>query len=196
MIYQRGKGKICWYRFRFGGVIIHESARTESKSIAREAERQRRRELECKWNKLEKRALPPTFSTAATHWLDDRSMRLAPNTIETYSVSLNHLRRFFGSNLICDIDAPMIGRYQRSRNASGAAAATINKEVVCLASILNKFALWAPLRYDVKMLEEREVGIALSPEQEALLLARASRWETSVTTRVIGAQFIPWSNWR
>jgi site-specific recombinase XerD len=100
---------------------------------------------------------------------------VAPNTIETYLASLNHLRRFFGTYLICDIDAAMIGRYQRSRTNAGAAAATINKEVVCLSSILSKFALWLPLRYDVRMLEEREVGMALSPGQEGLLLERASR---------------------
>ena len=70
MIYQRGKRKIYWYRFRFAGRTVHESARTTSKMMARAAERQRRTELERKWNKLEKRVLPPTLNTAATNWLE------------------------------------------------------------------------------------------------------------------------------
>ncbi len=46
MVYQRGKRGFWWYRFRFGGRIVHESAKTASKTLARQAERQRRRELE------------------------------------------------------------------------------------------------------------------------------------------------------
>ncbi len=137
MIYQRGKNKTYWYRFRFGGLIIHESTRTARKTLARDAERQRRRELECKWNKLEKRALPPTFSAAARNWLEDRKIRLAANTIETYSASLNHLRRFFGTYLICDIDAALIGRYQDPGVPRGQRPPPINKEVVCVASSCN-----------------------------------------------------------
>ena len=50
MLYQRGKARIWWYRFRFGGRIVHESAKTASKTLAIQAERQRRRELEQSWN--------------------------------------------------------------------------------------------------------------------------------------------------
>ena len=39
MTYRRGKNRIWWYRFRFAGRIVHESARTKSRPIAREAER-------------------------------------------------------------------------------------------------------------------------------------------------------------
>ena len=51
MIYRRGKQGTYWIRFRFAGRIIHESARTLSKALAREAERQRQRELEKRWNR-------------------------------------------------------------------------------------------------------------------------------------------------
>ncbi len=46
MIYKRGKQGTWWFRFRFAGRFIHESTRTRSKTLAREAERHRRRELE------------------------------------------------------------------------------------------------------------------------------------------------------
>jgi len=33
MVDPRGKGKIYWYRFRFGGRSVHESAKTTSKTL-------------------------------------------------------------------------------------------------------------------------------------------------------------------
>lgn len=61
MIYRRGRQGIYWYRFRFAGRMIHESARTPSKTVAREAERNRRRDLVERINGIRKRGLPPTF---------------------------------------------------------------------------------------------------------------------------------------
>jgi hypothetical protein len=43
-LYERGQ--TYWYKFRFEGQLIRESAKTDSKRIATEAERARRRELE------------------------------------------------------------------------------------------------------------------------------------------------------
>jgi len=141
--------------------------------MARAAERQRRTELERKWNKLEKRVLPPTFNTAATNWLEDRKARLAASTTETYGAALAHLRRDFGTLLICDFTAREVARYQRK--TAGAAAATVNKEVICLGSILKKYGLWADVGLDIKMLEEAEVGTALTQEEETRLLVEASK---------------------
>lgn len=62
MIYKRGKNGIYSYRFRFAGRMIHESARTRSKTLAREAERQRRRELEERINNVKKRGLRPRLN--------------------------------------------------------------------------------------------------------------------------------------
>jgi hypothetical protein len=65
MLYQRGKEKTWWYRFRFGGRIVHESAKTQSKTVAREGERQRRRQLEESWNQITRRTLPPRLRKPA-----------------------------------------------------------------------------------------------------------------------------------
>jgi hypothetical protein len=81
MIYKRGKSGIYSYRFRFAGRMIHESARTRSKTLAREAERQRRRELEERINGIVKRALPPTFEVAARKWMESRAHAVAKNTL-------------------------------------------------------------------------------------------------------------------
>lgn len=112
MIYRRGKQGTYWIRFRFAGRIIHESARTLSKTLAREAERQRRRELEKRWNRIEKRSLPPTLTEAAKRWLEKRAA-LASGTRQTYEAALKHLRGILGNMLVCEIEPRDIVAYRR-----------------------------------------------------------------------------------
>ena len=175
MLYQRGKEKTWWYRFRFGGRIIHESAKTQSKTVGRDAEKARRRQLEEQWNRIEKRKLPPTFDRASTDWLRKRAA-LKDSTRETYAHALKHLNAFFGKRLVCDLDALSVAAYQKSRVAQKAAGATVNKEFTVLASVLADFGLWNKIRRDAKRLEENEsAGRALLPNEESMLLRMASQ---------------------
>src|SRR5882762_9414275 len=155
MIYRRGKKGTYWFRFRFAGRFVHESARTTRKTLARDAERQRRRDLETKWNRIEKRKLPPTITEACKRWLEKRAA-LTASTRETYEAALKHLRALLGSILVCDIEATDIVAYQKARTAQRAAGATINKEIACLSSILGEYGIWEQLRRDVKGLEENQ----------------------------------------
>lgn len=174
MIYKRGKKGTYWYRFRFAGRFIHESAKTPSKTVARDAERQRRRQLEQKFNGIEKRSLPPTLSHACNMWIEKRA-GLTAGTRETYNAALKQLKAKLGTMLVCDIAARHIGAYQRTRQAESAAGATINKEICCLSSILDEYGLWQALRRDVRRMDENEMaGRVLSAEEEKLLLACAS----------------------
>ncbi len=193
MIYRRGKKGTYWFRFRFAGRFVHESARTMSKTLAREAERQRRRELERNWNRIDKRSLPPTFTEAAKRWLEKRAS-LASNTLETYVGALKHVRACLGTMLVCDIEARDIVGYQKARLAQRAAGATINKEIFCLSSILSDCGIWQQVRRDVKKLEEnQEAGRALSRDEENGLLRNASiigrrqgNWTPLYTVTVLG----------
>jgi hypothetical protein len=116
--------------------------------------RQRRRELERKWNRIEKRSLPPTLAEATKRWLEKRAS-LASNTLETYKGALKHVRVALGSMLVCEIEARDIVAYQKIRLAQRAAGATVNKEVSCLSSILNDYGVWEQVRRDVKKLQEQ-----------------------------------------
>jgi integrase len=174
MIYRRGKQGIYWYRFRFAGRFVHESTRSRSKSVARTAERQRRREFEEKFNGIEKRKLPPTVTQASKAWIEKR-VGLAEGTRETYEAALKHLRAKLGTMLVCDIAAQDVARYQDARSAESAAPATINKEIACLGSMLGDCGLWGRIRRDVKRLSENEdAGRALTLAEEAILLERTS----------------------
>jgi hypothetical protein len=121
MLYQRGKGKVIlqkngkerrervwWYRFRFGGRIIHESSKSTSKEVGREAERTRRRQLEESWNQVTKRSLPPTFQKASEDWLTIKRPHLAPRSVQIEEANLAHLLPVFRSSLITDITAASI----------------------------------------------------------------------------------------
>lgn len=172
MIYKRGKQGIYWYRFRFAGRMIHESAKTQSKTLARDGERQRRRELEEKWNRVERRSLPPTFQRASSAWLEAEKPHLAGRTYEIYEVAVRcHLNRAIGPLLLCDIDADAIASYQARRKKAQASARTINKELQVLRQILKRHKLWANLQGDVKFEREHSnIGKALTREEEKKLL--------------------------
>jgi integrase len=195
MLFPRGKQKTWWYRFRFGGRIIHESAKTQSKTVAREAEKQRRRQLEESWNGIQpkKRALPPTFERAAREWLENRRS-IEASTRETYQHALKHLVAFFGNGLICDIDAPDVTAYKDHRSAEGAAGATVKKEFTILACILADHGQWHKIRRKVKSPDEnKSAGRALLQDEEIKLLQAASEvglkqghWSPIYTVTVLG----------
>jgi hypothetical protein len=68
VVYKRGK--VWWFKFTFAGQLIRESARTQSKNVARDAERARRHELELAINRIPRRERMPLFSIAANEWLE------------------------------------------------------------------------------------------------------------------------------
>lgn len=186
MIYKRGKNGIYSYRFRFAGRMIHESARTRSKTLAREAERQRRRELEERINNVKKRGLPPTFERAARDWQASRAHRMAENTQSVARLALKHLLPVFGPKLLCDITPQNISDYQRIRQQSGTEGRTVNIEVASLRQVLKSCDLWQPFAGKVRMLRERhDVAKALTPEQERALLCATVEADSACHTAAV-----------
>ena len=64
---------IWWYKFTFAGQVIRESSKSASKTLAKDAERARRREMEQAINRIPKRQKTPLFSAAADLWLAGKS---------------------------------------------------------------------------------------------------------------------------
>jgi integrase len=186
MVYQRGKQKMWWYRFRFGGRIIHESSRSQSRTIAREAERERRRELEESWNRITKRVLPPTFERAASEWLNGREGRVAASTLTIGRVSIMHLTPAFGAKLLCDIAPKDVEAYQQTRLREGVQGRTVNIEIQVLRQILKAFKCWQHLEGEIHSLRERrDVGRALTPDEENRLLAECAKADSACYTAVV-----------
>jgi len=165
-IYKRG-GRY-WYEFSFQGQRIRESAKTSSKTIARDAERQRRRELELGINRIAKRERMPLFKVAAEQWLAAKSATSARLTGETYGYFVRSLIEHFGDRLVSDIDHRDIAELQRKRLAEDKSACTVNLEVPTLRQILRTQGFWAPIGERVRHLGERQdVGLAISRDDEA-----------------------------
>ena len=172
------RGNVWWYKFRFAGQVIRESSKSESKTIAKDAERARRRNLEESFNRIAKPRTAQLFSLAAEAWIQSKTAHLSLRSVVIERSNLKHINPFFGKMLLCDVSAEDIARYQADRLAQGAAPKTVNLEVGTLRAILRKNRLWAAIQPDVRMLRAREdVGRAISREEETRLLeaCRASR---------------------
>jgi hypothetical protein len=111
-VYRRGG--VYWYKFLFQGQLIRESAKTNSKTVAREAERARRRDLELAVNRISRRERMPLFSIAAREWVDTKKA-LAIKTVAAYQQYVRSLSSYFGDRLVCDIGPQDIARLQQER---------------------------------------------------------------------------------
>jgi integrase len=164
--------KVWWYDFIFEGQRVRESAKTRSKTLAKDAERARHRELEESYNGIKRRDRARLFSLAADEWLVLKSFTLAPSSQRIERDNLKHLRPHFGKRLVTDIQAKDVSRYQQVRLVEGAAAKTINLEIGTLRAILRRHRVWAEIQLDVRMLPALDdVGYAINPEEEAALLS-------------------------
>jgi len=175
-VYKRGD--VWWYKFRFAGQMVRESSKSESKTVAKDAERSRRRELEESFNRISRPRTAQFFPMSAESWLKAKIAHLSPRSVIIERANLKHINTYFGKMLLCDVAADDIACYQAERLAQGAAPKTINLEVGTLRAILRKNRLWASIQPDVRMLRAREdVGRAISRDEEDALLeaCRASR---------------------
>jgi integrase len=165
------RGKVYWFEFNFNGARIRESAHTSSKTIAKQAEMQRRRELELGINRISQPKRIPLFKVAAERLLEDKRARRAKNTAELYRFALKPVVEEFGGRLVSDITPEDIAAYQAKRLREGMAARTINLEVGALRVTLKTHRLWGTIADGVEMLRERkDVGRALSREDEGKLI--------------------------
>lgn len=172
-VYKRGG--VYWYKFLFQGQLIRESAKTNSKTVAREAERVRRRELEVALNRIPKRERTPLFATAAREWLASKS-GLAAKSLERFRHHVLTLCAEFGHRLVCDIIVDDIMNLRGKRLSAGLAPRTINYEISALRGILKSQGFWSSIsdeldRRGIKKLSERhDVGRAISPADERKFL--------------------------
>jgi integrase len=169
------RGDVWWYKFRFAGQMVRESSKSESKTVAKDAERARRRELEESWNQIKRRKLPPLFSIAAEDWLKTRTGS-APSTERSYKLAISHLKSEFGKQLLCDLSGEDLAAYQTRRKREGVSNRTVNLELGVLRSILRRYRMWEAIAADVDFLKESaSPGRALTHEEETTLLDVASK---------------------
>ncbi len=163
--------QVWWYDFIFEGQRVRESTKTRSKTVAKDAEKIRRRELEESYNGIKRRDRAKLFSVAAEEWLVLKGLTLAASSQRIERDNLKHLRPKFEKRLVTDIQAKDVAHYQQGRLSEGAAPKTINLEIGTLRAILRRHRVWAEIQQDVRMLPALDdVGHAITQQEEAALL--------------------------
>jgi integrase len=171
------RGRIWWYYFLFAGKNIRESAKTTSKTVAKQAEQNRRRELELGFNGIvdvrEKRIR--SLDELASPYLEQYRLRNKSGVYAKYAVG--HVTRHLGKIMVVDVTDKTVTAYQTSRLKEGAAPKTINEEVGFLLRLLGEFGdpIRARLRRQktLKLPVGKQVGKAYTPEEKGALLAAA-----------------------
>jgi len=131
------RGDVWWYEFWFAGRRIRESSKSPSKTVAKNAEQKRRRELENGFNNFAD--LRPerirTFSDLASDYLDAYKLRL-PQSARFAEYAIDHLNRFLGGKMLVDFNEAAVIHYQNARLGEKASPKSVNEEVGFLLRIL------------------------------------------------------------
>lgn len=174
---EQRKSKVWWYDFVFAGKRIRESAKTDLKTKAGDAEKKRRRELEDAYNGLDdkRRERIKTIAEHADEYLTDYRLRHRSVTFAEYALA--NLKRHVGNIMVVGVSERTIIQYQSDRLKEGAAPKTINEETGFLLRILGERGdrLRAKLRRQrsLKLPVRHQVGRAFSGEEKARLLQTA-----------------------
>jgi integrase len=172
-VYKRGK--VWWYKFKFGGQRIRESSRSTSKTVARDAEFARRRQLVESFNSITPRKVSPQFSVASRDWLKTRTA-IAPATERSYKLAVFRLKKEFGTQLLSDISADDLAGYQVRRIREKVSNRTVNIELGVLRAIFRRYRIWEAISPDVTFLKESDSpGRAITADEERRLLDAASK---------------------
>jgi integrase len=170
---------VWWYDFHFAGERQRASTKTRSKTLAKEAERSRRRELELGYNHVKLRKSPVSFASAADEYLKAKKLTLAPHTLNNERLNLDKLLLMFPNKLITDFHGEDVKRYQDHRIAQGARPKTVNLEIGSLRAVLRRNKCWADIQPDVRLLPLlEEVGQALDEEEEDCLVEKCRKSPT------------------
>lgn len=176
-VYKRGR--IWWYKFRFAGQVICESSKSTSKTIAKGAERQRRRGLELGFHNLKNVCLRRVRRLKDV--IDEYLVgyRLRHRSVNYAEYALGHVSRWLGSKLIIDIDEAAVLRYQENRLRETAAPRSINEEVRLLLKMLGDLgeAIRTRLKEKrcLKLAVGRRIGKAFDSEETESLVRQAKR---------------------
>jgi integrase len=171
------RGNTWWYEFLFARRRVREPAKTTSKTVARQAEQNRRRELERGFNGVEdvregriRRVGEIADDYLANYKLRHKSVNFAEHAI-------GHVKRHLGKLMVVDITEKTVTEYQTIRLKETAAPKTINEEVGFLLRLLGDAGdvIRARLRRrkSLKLAVPRGPGKAYTPEEKIALVAAA-----------------------
>lgn len=177
------KSHVWWYKFTICGKLVRESSKSTRKTVAVEAERVRRRELEV------------VFATGQPADEREARIRSVAEVVKTYQAhyGLNHrlssvtfsrkrlayVVKHLGSLVLPDLTEAKIRGDIEQRLADGASGRTVNMEIGELSRAVGK--PWRYLWPGVRKLEERkDIGRAITSAEEIRLFEAAMESRTPI----------------
>ena len=133
------RGIIWWYEFSFAGRRVRESSKSTSKTLAKNAEQKRKRELEEGFNNFtdSRRERIRTIDDLADDYLSAYKLR-HPQSAVFAEYALNHVKRLLGNRMFVDCNEAAVASYQNHRLQEGAAPKSINEEVGFLLRLMGE----------------------------------------------------------
>jgi integrase len=185
-VYKRGE--VWWYEFIFAGKRVRESAMTTSKTVAKEAEKSQRRALERTLVGLpteQRQNRVRSVNEMVKPYLDAYALSHRPKSVLFANGRLDHVKRLLGTTLLPDLTASAIHVYMKTRLQEGASGRTINMEIGELSRAVGQpwSVLWPKTR---KLEEQKDVGKALSPDEEERLLDAVRNQTSPNRSQVLG----------
>lgn len=174
------RGNVWWYEFWFAGQRIRESSKSTSKTVAKDAEKNRKRELEEGFNNIidQRQQRVRTFRDMADEFFDGYKLRL-PDSAVFADYAIEHLKRLLGGKMLVDFSEAVVIKYQNDRLDEGAAPKTINEEVGFLLRILGEPGdiLRVRLRKKkmLKLKVRRKIGKAYGEKEKERMLQAAAK---------------------
>jgi integrase len=170
---------VWWYKFYFAGQCIRESSKTTSKTLAKQAEQKRHRELEEGFNGIVDRREDRIRSVKdlADAYLEAYKLRSKSGTFAEYA--LGHLIRHLGKQMAVEITEKTVKDYQTARLKENASPKSINEEVGFLLRLLGEQGDGIRVRLRrqkaLKLTARSEVGKAYSAEEKGRLYDEAKK---------------------
>lgn len=175
-LYKQPGSKYWTFEFEFAGERYRESTKTTSKTVAYEAMKARRRQLEEGFNGIKKRQVPKTFSAALDELLAVKGRTAASSTFEIMKRCASHLRPVFGKKLLIEITAADIMDYKDKRVSPSISERYVNMDLELMRAVLRRNGLWDRIRPDVTMYRlDNEFGYELPDSDEPRLLEECAR---------------------
>lgn len=162
--------------FIYQGKRVQESTGCKTKTAAKAWEEERKRDLERAHAGLPiepKARRIRTVSEIIRPYLRDYALANRPSSLKFAETKLGHIERLMGTVLLSDLTEGRIRKHIADRLSENASGRTINMELGELSRAIGH--TWRELWPKVKKLEERkDVGRALSPEEQGRVLEAAS----------------------
>src|SRR4051794_34300788 len=181
----QSKNYVC--EFMLHGKRVQESTGASSKTVAKEYEKRRRAELERAAAGLpieEKAPRLKSVNEITNSYVENYRTTHRAKSIIFVEGCVKNLNRHLGTALLADVTEDRIRGYIRLRKGETASGRTINMELGELSRAIGR--TWRELWPKVKKMEERkDVGHAISPEEQGKLLDVAATLRSPVVRTAI-----------